>query len=212
MPGAASFLLAAGSRSQAALPHPLAHFLTASRSAGLSLSPPPPHARTPVPTHSLTPGRRSLPHSPVARPRARAIPLTPHTQRTTPARPPRVPRPRRRAPPARAEDPRGPAPKRRTRGRGAAGGGAGRRGERARPTDTCEGTSPLPEGSHGARAREGRHAGAPRTRLATRPQTVLSEPGKRVGGEVCSARHRESRPCRCAPSRQRSPSLGCGRP
>lgn len=125
MPGAASFLLAAaGSRSQAARPRPLAHFShgLVGRPAGLSLPPPAPrpprphssfpHAHTrPAAARSLVPSLvRSLARSPSslarrarARPRSHSHSLThthrdqAHAQRATPARPPRVPPPDRGA-------------------------------------------------------------------------------------------------------------------
>lgn len=146
MPGAASFLLAAGSRSQAARPHPLAHFLTASRSAGLSLPPPSPrrpHSRSYTLAHTRPPLAPSLTRLSLdrARARPRSLSLThthshthTHTQRTTPARPPRVPQ---------TEAPRAPRPSRgpaRPRPRAPhsrAGGGGGRgAGRRARSADS----------------------------------------------------------------------------
>lgn len=189
---------------------PLSHGPRGGRPGG-SPSPLPPrphssfphaHARPPL----APPARLSLALPPVrARPRSHTRSHThshSHSARRRQGRPASL-RPRRRAPPARAEDPRGHAPRRRgRRGRGAAGGGAA-----SAPADLTPARGPprgrtRATGHAGALARGDRHAGAPKdARLATRPQTVLSEPGKRVGGEVCSARHRESRPCRCAPSR-----------
>nr|XP_035114454.2 basic salivary proline-rich protein 4-like [Callithrix jacchus] len=111
----------------------------------------------PTPTHShsqtLTPGRSSFPHSPVARARPRS-----HTARATPAGTAPLPQTERRLP-ARRGPARAPAPPS-WRG-GAAGGGGGRLEElgarpacRAPPSgsDTCVGTrprsaSPAPEPS-----------------------------------------------------------------
>lgn len=120
MPGAASFLLRhRGSRRQAGRPRTLAHFLTASRSLWLALTPTPTHTRSHTHSHPAAP--RSLTR--LACGRARARPRS-HTARATLAEAvPRCPRPRRRvqSPGARP----GPALQTRLRGgRGAAAGGA----------------------------------------------------------------------------------------
>lgn len=229
MPGAASFLLHhRGSRSQAGRPRTLAHFLTASRSVCLSLTPHS-HTHSPPPPHTLTPGRPrslapSLPHSPVVR--ARATPLT-HSARDASGDRPALPQteaPRAARP--RAEDPRAPRPRplgaaaRRAGGGGRwpAGQGAGpARGAELSGSNTCVGTrppgsgSPLAaiaglsggegamegarwEGNGGARALRGRA-------FPTRPQTVLTKEGKRVGGRgLFPTPNRKIDSFRCTPS------------
>lgn len=202
MPGAASFLLRhRGSRRQAGRPHTLAHFLTASQSLWLALTPTPTHTLVPTHTHTRPPLVPSL----AWRARAPARDLA-HTRRAR-----RWLRPSRAAPdqgaacraPARAPAP----PSRRgcaaDRGRWPAVRGT-RPGTRTPPSgsSTCGGirppgpqAPPRPsppasrvaerrwsaswEGTGSARELHGRA-------LPTRPQTVLTEEGKRVGGEICS--------------------------
>lgn len=80
----------------AARPGALAHSPTFSQPRGHSGLPSPPLPHTHTRSHTLTPGRSSLPHSPGVRARARARPRS-HTARATPAEAaPRCPRPRRR--------------------------------------------------------------------------------------------------------------------
>lgn len=213
MPGAASFLLRhRGSCSQAGRPRTLAHFLTASRSLWLALTPTSTHTRSH--THSLPTAPRSLSRLACARDPA-------YTQRA-----------RRRRRPPRAAPERGAACRARARaaappsrrdcaadaGRWVAGRGAP---SASRPsqsgTNICNGTRPLGswsppaaiadlsgcgeamerarwEGSGSARGLRGRA-------FPTRFQTVLMEEGKRVGVRGWfPTRNREMNPFRCTPS------------
>ncbi|XP_070126442.1 basic proline-rich protein-like [Equus caballus] len=167
---------------------------------------PQPHSRTHALPHALTPGRSSLPHSPVVRARAR---LPAHTQRATPAEAaPRSPSPRRRAPPARVQRTRArrdPALQARPRGgRGAAAGGGRSEGLRQPGGPGRVDLTPASGPAFRARrphsrpsrasrvagrrwsARAGRENGSARAlrgrAFPTRPQTVLPEKGKRLGG------------------------------
>lgn len=115
MPGAASFLLRhRGSYSQAGRPRTLAHFLTASRSLWLALTPLP-HTLVPTRTHA----RPLLAPSVARRARARATPLT-HSARDAGGGRPALPQSEApRAEPGRAPRPRPPdATARPTRGGG----------------------------------------------------------------------------------------------
>lgn len=225
MPGAASFLLHhRGSRSQAGRPRTLAHFLTASRSVWLSLTPNPTHTR-PHPTHTHTQPllAPSLPHSPVVRAPARD---PAHTQRARRRRrPPRAPPDRgaaRRLPACRGPS-RAPAPPSgrggaEGRGRWPAGRGAGP-ARRAGPSgsNTCVRTRPPGSacplaaiaglsGGEGAMERARREGNGSARALRgrafpTRPQTVLTKEGKRVGGRgLFPTRNREIDSFRCTPS------------